>query len=184
MNEHIRLIAKRIKELRDISGIQAEKLAKELGMDSATLLDYENGTCDIPIGFLYKISQKFGVELTTILSGEDPKLHIFSVVRKGKGLQVERRKQYKYENLAYNFIHKKAEPFMVTIDPVPDSSPIEFNAHPGQEFNYVISGEMKIIINKHEIILQEGDSIYYDSGYEHAMRALSNKPVKMLAIIV
>jgi len=44
------------------------------------------------------------------------------------------------ESLAYNFIHKKAEPFMVTIDPHSDGTSLEFNAHPGQEFNYVIKG--------------------------------------------
>ena len=184
MNEHIQLIAKRIKDLRDISGLTPDELSGELGITTEMLLNYENGTTDIPVGFLFKISLKFDIELATILTGENPKLHIFSVVRNGKGLEVERRRQYKYENLAFNFIHKKAEPFMVTIEPIPDATPIEFNSHPGQEFNYVIAGKMKIIINKHELILHQGDSIYFDSGYDHAMRALNNSTVKMLAIIV
>ena len=38
---------------------------------------------------------------------------------------------------------------------------------------------MKIIIDGHEIILNEGDSIYFDSGYNHAMKALNNKPAKI-----
>jgi quercetin dioxygenase-like cupin family protein len=43
---------------------------------------------------------------------------------------------------------------------------------------------MKIIIDGHEIILNEGDSIYYDSVYTHAMKALNNKTVKMLAVVL
>ena len=73
---------------------------------------------------------------------------------------------------------------MVTIDPAPEENPVEFNAHPGQEFNYVIEGTMKIIVDNHEVILNEGDSIFYDSGYKHAMKALNDKSVKMLAIIL
>ena len=61
---------------------------------------------------------------------------------------------------------------------------MEFNSHPGQEFDYVIEGTMKIIIDTHEIILNEGDSVYYDSGYKHAMKVLNNTPVKMLTIVL
>ena len=61
---------------------------------------------------------------------------------------------------------------------------MEFNSHPGQEFNYVIEGTMKIIIDTHEIILNAGDSIYYDSGYRHAMKALNQTTVKMLALVL
>ena len=184
MKEQIRLVAERIKGLREIAGISSETLAKELDIPNELLIQYEGGDVDIPVGFLYKLSQKYNIELSALLSGENPRLHIYCLVRKGKGLSVERRKQYKYENLAYNFINKKAEPFMVTIEPEKENIPVEFNSHPGQEFNYVIEGTMKIIVDNHEIILNEGDSIYYDSGYKHAMKAMNNKTVKMLAIIL
>ena len=100
--------------------------------------EYESGNTDIPVGIIFNISELFNVELSVLLGGDNPKLRIYSLVRKGKGLKLERRKQYKYESLAYNFIHKKAEPFMVTVDPDPENTLLEFNSHPGQEFNYVI----------------------------------------------
>jgi transcriptional regulator with XRE-family HTH domain len=184
MTEQIKQIAERIKGLREIYGTSLETLANELGISKDTLLEYETGTVDIPVGYLYKISHKYGIELSTILSGENPRLHVYCVVRKDQGIQVERRKQYKYESLAANFINKKAEPFIVRIDAESDDNPVEFNSHPGQEFNYVIEGSMKITIDNHEIILNEGDSVYYDSSYKHGMKALNNKPVKMLAIIL
>jgi mannose-6-phosphate isomerase-like protein (cupin superfamily) len=184
VQENIRLIAERIKELREISGISPATLSQESGVPLDLVLQYESGTVDIPVGFLYKVAHKFGVELTAILTGENPRLHVYCVVRKDNGLRVERRRQYKYESLASNFINKKAEPFIVKIDPDNGSTPMEFNSHPGQEFNYIIEGTMKIVIDTHEIILHAGDSIYFDSNYRHAMKAMNQVPVKMLAIIL
>ena len=183
MTEEIKAIASRIKELREIQGVSAETVARELRMPIEQYLLYETGEVDIPVSFLYQIAHRFNVELSVLLSGENPKLHIFCVVRQGKGLSVERRKQYKYESLAYNFVNKKAEPFLVTVEPT-DSKDIHFNAHPGQEFNYVLEGRMKVIIDTHEIILNEGDALYFDSGYNHAMQALDKKPAKFIAIVL
>jgi transcriptional regulator with XRE-family HTH domain len=184
MTEQIKQIAERIKEIREISGISAETLAGKLGVSIDLYLNYESGTSDIPVGIIFKISELFNVELSVMLGGDNPKLHIYGIVRNGKGLKLERRKQYKYESLAYNFIHKKAEPFMVTIDPGSGNTLMEFNSHPGQEFNYVIKGSMMTVIDGHEIILNEGDSIYFDSGYKHAMKALNNEQVKFLALVL
>jgi mannose-6-phosphate isomerase-like protein (cupin superfamily) len=184
MKEQIQFIAERIKGLREMSGLSAETLAKEFEIPIEKFLEYESGRIDIPVGFLYKAAHKFKVELSVLLTGENPRLHVYCVVRKDQGLSVERRKQYKYENLAYNFINKKAEPFIVRIAPNKETDPAEFNSHPGQEFNYVIEGTMKVIIDTHEIILNAGDSIYYDSAYRHAMRAMNQMPVKILAIVL
>lgn len=184
MNEQIQLIAERIKELREIAGISAESFALELNIGTELLLNYESGTTDIPVGFLYKVAHRFNMELSALLMGDQPKLHVYSVVRKGKGLNVDRRKQYQYESLAYNFIQKKAEPFIVTVTPDPESLPLEFNSHPGQEFNYVLEGTLMIVVDGHEIILNEGDSVYFDSGYQHAMKAMNNHSTRFLAVIV
>ena len=181
MNEQIQLIAARIKELREIEGISAESFANELGVTRQILLEYENGGIDIPVGFLYKVAHRFNLELSALLRGDEPRLHIYSVTRKGKGLSVDRRRQYNYESLASNFIHKKAEPFVVTVEP---NASLELNNHPGQEFNYVLEGTLLIVVDGHEITLNEGDSIYFDSGYPHAMNAMNDMPARFLAIIV
>ena len=184
MNEQIQLIAARIKELREIAGISAESFANELNIDKDLLLNYENGNTDISVGFLLKVAHRFNLELSALLKGDQPKLHVYSVARNGKGLIVDRRKQYKYESLASNFIHKKAEPFIVTVEPDASNAPLESNTHPGQEFNYVLEGTLMIVVDGHEIVLSEGDSIYFDSGYKHAMKALNNLQSKFLAVIV
>ncbi|MDK2801661.1 MAG: hypothetical protein PWP27_2390 [Clostridiales bacterium] len=184
MPEQIRQIAQRIKELREISGFSIEDLVQEFEVTKELYEQYESGDVDIPVSFLYKIANKFNVELSTILTGEGPRLRVYSLVRKDKGICVERRKQYKYQSLAYNFIHKKAEPFLVTVDPKPENEPIHYNTHPGQEFNYVIEGTLKVVINGHEVILNEGDSLFFDSNFEHGMKAMHGKPAKFLAVII
>jgi quercetin dioxygenase-like cupin family protein len=184
MNEQIKQIAERIREIREIYGISSETMADKLGVPGEKYALYEEGATDIPVGMIFNISELFNVELSVLLGGSNPKLRIYSVVRNDKGLRLERRKQYRYESLAFNFMHKKAEPFMVTIDPLPEKSILDFYSHQGQEFNYVLKGSMMTIIDGHEIILNEGDSIYFDSGYKHAMKAMNNEQVKFLAIVL
>ncbi|HOQ38687.1 MAG TPA: XRE family transcriptional regulator [Acetivibrio sp.] len=172
-----------MKELREISGISVESLSKELNISEETYLEYESGEVDIPVSFLYEIANKFNVTLSEILTGEAPRLHTYSVVRKDKGVSVERRKDYKYKSLAYNFINKKMEPFLVTVEP-DSNDEIHYNSHPGQEFNYVIEGTLKVLINGHEIILNEGDSLFFDSSEKHGMKALNGKIARFLAVII
>jgi quercetin dioxygenase-like cupin family protein len=76
------------------------------------------------------------------------------------------------------------EPFLITIDPKPDDEPIYTTAHNGQEFHYCLEGSFVIRIDKHELIIEEGDSVYFDSAYQHGMKALNGKPAKELVIIL
>lgn len=184
MEEQLKQIAERIKGLRDIFGISAADLAQELNIPLGVYQDYESGTVDIPVGVLYRIAQRFNMELSVLLTGEEPRLHTYSLTRNGRGVSVERRKEYKYQNLAYNFVNKKAEPFLVTVAPEPEEVPVHLNSHPGQEFDYLLEGTLKIVLGGNEIILNEGDSVYYDSNVPHGMKALNGKPAKFLAIIL
>lgn len=184
MQEQIKQVAARIKELREISGVSLEKMAHLLNIPIDLYQEYESGEVDIPVGVLYKIAHQFNVELAAIITGEEPRLHIYSLTRKGKGVSVERRKEYRYQSLAHNFIHKKAEPFLVTVEPNSTDGPISYNSHPGQEFNYVLEGSLLVDLNGHELVLNEGDSLFFDASVNHGMKALNGKTAKFLAVIL
>ncbi len=184
MKEKMKEIAQRVSELRKLSDINPDEMAENLKISYETYISYEEGKNDIPASVLYEIAQKLKVDMGLLLTGEETRMHIFTVTRKDDGVRVERRKQYKYENLAEKFIHKKAEPFIVTVEPRIDEGKPNTNSHPGQEFNYIIKGTLKIYIHDNEIDLEEGDSIFFDSSYEHAMEALNGKKAKFLAIIL
>lgn len=184
MQEKIKEIAARIRELRDISGISSEEMTEKLALTIDTYSKYENGEDDIPASVLLEIAQVLNVDMSVLLTGESPRMHIFSVTRKDKGVSVQRRKDYKYQNIAANFAHKKAEPFIVKVDPKPEGTPVSSNSHPGQEFDYVLEGTLKVVIHNNEIVLEEGDSIFFDSNYAHGMQAMGGKPAKFLAVIL
>lgn len=179
----LKQIAERLKGIREINNVSLHTLANSLKIDPKEYEEYETGKKDIPVGILHKIAEFFKVDLTEILTGESPKLKQFTLVRKGEGIKVERRASYKYQSLAYNFINKKAEPFLVEVNPTSSDKPVELNSHQGQEFNYVIEGKLLVSLNGHEVILGEGDSLYFDSSMPHGMKALDNKTAKFLAIV-
>lgn len=184
MSGKIKQIAERMRAIRDISGYTYEEAAKLLELPPEEYLLYESGEIDIPISILIKMSAEFNIELTALLTGSDPKLQSYSLVRKGQGLEVNRRKAYGYKNLAYNFLDKRAEPFLVTVDPLPKDSPMPLSSHRNQEFNYVLEGSLMITLNNHVLTLNEGDSLYFDANIPHGMKALNNEPVRFLAIIL
>jgi mannose-6-phosphate isomerase-like protein (cupin superfamily) len=184
MQEKIREIAIRVKELREISDISTEEMSRLLNIDADTYRSYEAGEKDIPASILYGISSELKVDMSVLLKGEDPRMHVFTVTRKDKGVGVERRKEYKYQSLATNFVHKKAEPFVVKVEPKPEGTKISVNSHPGQEFDFVLEGTLKVVIHNNEIVLEEGDSIFFDSNYPHGMAAIGGKSAKFLAIIM
>jgi len=184
MKEKMKEMALRIKELRELSEISRQEMADYLNISVDMYQEYEDASSDIPASVLFEIAHKLNVDMGLLLTGEDTRMNIFTVTRKDKGASVERRKQYQYENLAEKFIHKKAEPFIVTVEPRQDGNKPSTNSHPGQEFDYVIEGSLKFYIHDNEIILNKGDSIFFDSAYQHAMESLDNKRAKFLAVVM
>ena len=183
MNEFNKNIGNRVQELRKLSDISVKEIADDLNIDEETYSKYENGEVDIPASFLNEIARILGVDLSLLLTGEETRMNIFDVTRSGKGIIVERKKEYKYENLCKEFGHKKAEMFIVTVDSKENAIP-SLNSHPGQEFNYVLEGSLKFYIHNHEIILNEGDSVFFDATHRHAMTAIGDKPARFLASIM
>jgi mannose-6-phosphate isomerase-like protein (cupin superfamily) len=178
-------IARRVKALREIAGIKSEIFADELKLDRERYLRYENGEEDIPVGVLLAAAERLEVDVTSLISGAEPRMKVYSLVRKGHGLEVERRKEYRYRDLSYNFAGRKADAFLVTVGPTNDEgAKPHVYSHEGQEFNYVLKGRMKVIVNEHELVLEEGDSLYFDSGREHAMVALGDEGATFLAVTV
>lgn len=183
MDEYNKNIGRRIRELRELSDISTKELAELLNVEEELYQKYEDGEVDIPASFLYELANNFEVDLNLILTGEETRMSIFDVTRANKGVSVDRRKEYHYENLCGKFMHKKAEMFIVTVDPKENAVP-SLNTHPGQEFNYVLEGSLKIYIHNNEIVLNKGDSIMFDSNHRHAMVALNDKKAKFLAVIM
>jgi len=184
MQEKVKEIAARVKELRELSEVSVAEMAQCIGAPVEYYRAYEEGNEDISASRLYEIAQKLGVDLSLLLTGSAPRMNTFTVTRKDKGPSVARRQQYQYQSLAANFANKKSEPFSVTVPVRDDTAEIALNQHPGQELDYVLEGTLKVFVCGNEIVLAEGDCIFYDSSHPHGMVAVGNTPAKFIAIIM
>ncbi len=182
MNEQIKQIAERLRGLRDALEMTSAEAAAKIGIAREDYEKYESGESDIPMNFLFQVSKTFGIEISALLSGDEAHASIFFVARKGRSAKVERTKAYKYQALAYGFRNARAEPFEVTVEP--NDNDICLNTHPGQEFNLILEGSMMLRIGSNNIMLNEGDSIYFDSTKPHGMKALNGERVRFLAVII
>jgi transcriptional regulator with XRE-family HTH domain len=170
MNQ-IQLIAQRIVDLRETLALTAEQTASRAGIPLEEYRAYEGGTADFSFSHLFNIAEVLGVDISDLLTGESPKLRGYIITRAGEGLAFDRRRQYHYEHLAYNFKDKKAEPFIVTVEHDEPGTRKEAHAHEGQEFDYVLEGILRMVLGGNEIILRDGDAVFYNSSLPHAMYA-------------
>jgi len=183
MTEQLAEIGGRLAGLRDIVDIPADQMAQAMQLEPREYLAYERGERDFSFSFLSNAAGILGVDVVELLSGESPKLKTCTLVRKGGGFDITRRESYDYKHLAFTFSNKKAEPFLVTVEPK-DGGDLTPHAHAGQEFNYMVSGRMEFHLGSIVYELDEGDSVYFDSGVPHAMRALGTQPAKFIAVVV
>jgi len=182
MKEYVE-IAKRLMGLREAMDLSVEAMAEAAEVDVDTVTRFESGTSEIPVGYLLKVAQACGVDMTALLSGTDAHLASHSLVRKGKGLSVNRRKDYDYRDLAYRFKDRKMEPFEITVNPKKESE-LNFTEHSGQEFIYCIEGILEVRLGDACHEMNPGDSLYFDSRPPHAMRALGNEPARFIDVIL
>ncbi len=176
-------IAPRLRGLRDALDMTVEDLAAKTGVSAEAVRTYESGDSEIPVGFMMKVAQACHVDLTVLISGVEPHLTGYSLVRRGEGLSVERRKDYDYKSLAYRFSGRKMEPFLIT---VPPKSPEEMNlvSHSGQEFIHVTEGRLELRLGEDTLELEPGDSLYFDSQTPHALRGLDGHSAVFLDVIL
>lgn len=184
MTEQIKQIAARLRGLREVLELTEQEVADACQLSVEEYHEIEAGIRDLSVSTLQKISRKYGIALDVLMFGEEPKMSSYFLTRAGTGISVKRRKAYKYQALASGFRGRIADPFIVTVEPKPEGTPVQFNSHQGQEFNLVIEGRMLLNINGKELILNPGDSLYFNSTLPHGMLALDGKPVKFLAIIM
>ena len=180
MNEQIRQIAERIKELRTILEVEAADLAKQVNVSVEAYEQYENAETDIPIGVIYAVAAALNVDPTVLLTGESPRMSSYTIVRQGNGVSVERYKGYKFSSLAFNYIGRSFDPMIVDLEPM-DKGP-ELVTHGGQEFNYVLKGTVQLVIGNKEFLLEAGDSAFFNPMTPHGQRAVGG-PVRFLTII-
>jgi transcriptional regulator with XRE-family HTH domain len=174
-------LGERLAGLRDACGYDVDEFAALLGVDRDTYAAYEQTGYDIPISLLMHAGHVCKVDMGELLTGTSTHLNTYQVVRAGQGRVVDRLPGYHFMDLAYSYADKIMQPLLVTLDP--SEAPAELVSHAGQEFNYVTRGTVVLVIANHEVVLNEGDSIYFDPQIPHSQRCGSSEPATFITMI-
>ena len=179
-------VANRIREMREIMGYTQEDMAERTEVSLHEYQALENSEMDIPFTFIYKCALAFGIELTELLEGRSAKLSSYNVTRRGNGQQTAKEDGISIANLAPEFRGKLAEPYWVRYEYSPElqNKPIHLTKHSGQEFDLVISGSLMVQVGTNREVLNEGDSIYYNSSTPHGMIAVGGKDCVFCAVVL
>ena len=186
MDFKIREVAKRIRELREISGFTVEEMAARTNLSVEEYIQCEAGNRNLSIAFLYRCTLSFGVDMSDLLEGRSAKLRAYDLTRKGEGQRIEEAHHMVGWNLAADFRNRIALPLYMEMKyrEGAEYEDIDLVSHEGQECDIVIRGRMKIQIGGHTEILGPGDTIYYDSSTPHGMIAVDGEDCAFYAFVL
>ena len=184
--ETLKGIAARVREMREIKGLTLAGLAERTGVSEDECRAIEAAESDPPFSFLHKCSLVFGIDLMALLEGHTAKLANLQVTRAGEGVVTAREEGIEIRNMAAHFRNRQATPYFVTYDYDPrlQDAPIHTSTHGGQEYDYVLSGQLKLRVGEHEEVLKAGDSAFYRSSVPHGMIAIGGEKCSFLAMIM
>ncbi len=172
--------------MREICDITETDMAKKTEVSLEDYKAYENGELDFPFTFIHKCSLAFGIGITDLLEGQSAHLSSYTVTRKGQGQETAKEDGIEIQNLAPLFRKKIAEPYWVRYEYSEElqNKPIHLTKHSGQEFDFVMSGRLKVQIGENVEYLSEGDSIYYNSSTPHGMIAVDGRDCLFVAVVL
>lgn len=187
---HNKIIGEKIKNIRDSQQLTIEEVAERSGLSIDQIQAIENNTEFPSLAPLIKVARVLGVRLGTFL---DDQVELGPVISRKKECDharaisfsnnaTETRRHMSYQSLSQDKSGRHMEPFMIDIEP---SSGVDFimSTHEGEEFIFVLSGIVEINYGKNTYVLEEGDSIYYDSIVEHHVHAANGECARILGVV-
>ena len=183
-------VGKKIKTIRESKNLSIEEISESSGLSQEQIISIEEGQNLPSLGPLIKIARALGVRLGTFMDDNDSLGPVVcraadreraSSISFSNGA-TDARKHMEYHPLAQQKAGRHMEPFVIDINPE-DSPEFQLSAHEGEEFIYVMQGEIEIVYGKETYTLKEGDSIFYDSIVKHHVHGAPGKPAKILAVV-
>jgi transcriptional regulator with XRE-family HTH domain len=190
MSNNNTIVGSKIKGIRETKNLSVEEISERSGLSVEQINSIENDQNLPSLGPLIKIARALGVRLGTFMDDNDA---LGPVVTRAKDRErdssisfsngaADARKHMEYHPLAQQKAGRHMEPFIIDINPT-DENNFQLSAHEGEEFIYVMDGEVEIEYGKEKYVLTEGDSIFYDSIVKHHVHGAPGKSAKILAIV-
>lgn len=180
-------IGPKLKSLRLAKKLTLQSVAKETGFSPALISQIENNNVSPPIATLSRIAKFFDVKIGIFFAETEEECK-FEVVRKSERKEVSRvisptgsRHGYSYESLSFHKQNKKMEPFIITLN----NTISEFTTYSneGENFLFILKGTAEILLDDEHVILEEGDSIYFDTTLKHRFLSKDGTEVKILSVV-
>ena len=181
-------LGQKIKNLRQKKGLSLQQVAEKASLSEPVLMQIEGEVVAPPVATLLKIARAMNVNIGYFFQEQDAEKRAV-VVPKSDRKRVFRRIHedpskvgYYYESLAYPKADKHMEPFHVTFE-VKGKEDLIFLTHKGEEFIYVLDGQLEFNYENEIYSLSPGDSLYFDSTLPHAFRAVGKKQATAIDVI-
>lgn len=189
---HTTVLGQRVKSIRTAKNLRIADVASRAGLSGSTISKVENGQMSMTYDKLIQLAEGLGVELSALFAGEEAAGGVapsrppvtgrrdMSDVEGGTYVQT---KWYAYWYLCPNFSHKDMVPILgrTTARSLAEFGPLI--RHPGQEFLFILSGEMEVHTEFYEPTrLKAGQSMYFDSSMGHAYISTSEEPCSFLTV--
>jgi transcriptional regulator with XRE-family HTH domain len=169
MNEYN--VGNKLKILRLAKKLTLRYVADEIGYSPALISQIEHNNVSPPIPTLAKLASFYGVRMSSLFAESDEDIK-FEVIRRDERKIISKivsragsSHTYLYESLAFKKQSRKIEVFVVTFSGKIKAS--NTYSHGGESFLYVVDGSVVLVQENGRIILNEGDSAYFDASLEH-----------------
>lgn len=179
MQTTIRLVGRTIKELRSRRGLTLEELADRSGCTPGFISQVERNQAVPSVTTLYAIASVLGVKVTDFFPDVTNPTKV--VRREERGTFNIEGSAVAYSLLTTKFPHGALQAFLLTYSPSAQALPTdEYRSHPGEEFIYILEGELRIWTGDVAHDLTSGDSIYFNSNTKHC---LENRTARLTVVI-
>ncbi len=183
-----RSLGAKIKAYREFRQISMEDLAVKANLEVKQLERIEEKGVVPSLGHLIKITRALGVRIGTFLDDQGQLGPV--VVKAGTKDPLpsfstkddSAREHLNFFSLAQDKTGRHMEPFMIEIEPSSHSD-YKLSSHEGEEFIYVLEGEVEINYGKDIYHLQAGDSIYLDSVVAHNVHGFGREKARILGVV-
>jgi transcriptional regulator with XRE-family HTH domain len=178
----------KIRKLRHRRSLTLQEVSELSGLSKSLLSQIENEASAPPIHTLARIARALGVKISYFFR-EKSNAQRISLMRRHARQETVRlphnrpeRLGYRYIPLAHPTINQHMEPFWVQFKPREEKNGTYYQ-HPGEEFLYVQEGRLEFEGADQTIIVEPGDSLYFESSMPHMVRNIGEKTASALAVL-
>jgi transcriptional regulator with XRE-family HTH domain len=175
---------RRLRKLRLDKGWTLADVAEKSGLVISTISKAERGVIALTYDRLAMLAKALDVDLAAFFNadGETFVPGSFAVARKGE-FEMQETRNYVYEMLFPDVWNKAMTPMMGSLKARELIDFDEFVRHPGQEFLIVMAGQVTVFMeNRDPVVLNQGDSVYFDSAIGHLYASGSEEDARILVV--